>query len=84
MHGCHCQNVTKNNDLVEKGNDMREEKYCSFQNILKFLSFDYEFEKQNRKYPFNRGKEEVTFSWGQSLFVTARENRTSYVDLICR
>lgn len=46
---------------------MSEEKYYSFQNILEFLSFDYEFEKQNRKYPFNRGKEEVTFSWGQIL-----------------
>ena len=46
---------------------MSEEKYYSFQSILKFLSFEYEFEKQNRKYPFNRGKEEVTFSWGQIL-----------------
>lgn len=46
---------------------MSKEKYYSFQKILKFLSFDYEFEKQNRKYPFNRGKEEVIFSWGQIL-----------------
>ena len=46
---------------------MSEEKYYSFQKILKFLNFDYEFEKGNRKYPFNRGKEEVTFSWGQIL-----------------
>ena len=46
---------------------MSEEKYYDFQNILKFLSFDYEFENKNRKYPFNRGKEEVTFSWGQIL-----------------
>ena len=41
---------------------MSEMKYYSFQEILKFLGFDYEFEKKNRKYPFNRGKE-VTFSW---------------------
>ena len=46
---------------------MSEMKYYSFQEILKFLGFDYEFEKKNRKYPFNRGKEEVTFSWGQIL-----------------
>ena len=41
--------------------------YYSFQEILKFLGFDYEFEKKNRKYPFNRGEEEVTFAWGQIL-----------------
>ena len=46
---------------------MSEEKYYDFQSILKFLSFDYEFENKNRKYPFNRGKEEVAFSWGQIL-----------------
>ena len=46
---------------------MSEEKYYSFQEILKFLGFDYEFEKKNRKYTFNRGKEEVTCTWGQIL-----------------
>ena len=46
---------------------MSEYKYYSFQKILEFLGFDYEFENENRNYPFNRGKEEVTFSWGQIL-----------------
>jgi len=47
---------------------MSEEKYYNFQDILKFLSFDWEFDKENnKKYPFNKGKENVTFSWGQIL-----------------
>ena len=46
---------------------MEEKKYYGFQDILKFLSFDYEFEKPNAKYPFSRGKENVVFSWGQVL-----------------
>ena len=46
---------------------MKEEKYYSFQDILKFLNFDYEFEKKNKEYPFSRGKENVEFSWGQVL-----------------
>ena len=46
----------------------KEVKYYSFQDILKFLSFDYEFDKKNNKiYPFNRGKENVHFSWGQII-----------------
>lgn len=46
----------------------KEVKYYSFQDILKFLSFDYEFEKKNNKiYPFHRGKENVYFSWGQII-----------------
>jgi hypothetical protein len=43
-----------------------EEKYYNFQEILKFLNFDYEFEKKDR-YPFNAKKEDVTFSWGQII-----------------
>ena len=46
---------------------MEEKKYYSFQDILKFLSFDYEFEKKNREYPFHKGKENIEFSWGQVL-----------------
>lgn len=46
---------------------MEEKKYYGFQDILKFLNFDYEFEKSNTKYPFNRGKNNVQFSWGQVL-----------------
>lgn len=41
----------------------KELKYYTFQDILKFLSFDYEFEKKVPCYPFNRGKENVEFSW---------------------
>ena len=46
---------------------MEEQKYYNFKDILKFLSFDWEFEKTDRKYPFNRGRDVVTFSWGQVL-----------------
>lgn len=46
---------------------MKEKNYYSFQEILKFLSFDYEFEKENREYPFHKGKENIEFSWGQVL-----------------
>lgn len=44
-----------------------EDKYYNFQDILKFLSFDYEFKKKDREYPFHKGKDKVTFSWGQVL-----------------
>lgn len=44
-----------------------DEKYYNFQDILKFLSFDYEFDKKNKEYPFNRGKGNVYFSWGQII-----------------
>ena len=46
---------------------MEEQKYYNFKDILKFLSFDWEFEKTDRRYPFNRGRDAVTFSWGQVL-----------------
>ena len=46
---------------------MEEQKYYNFKDILKFLSFDWEFEKTDRRYPFNRGRDVVTFSWGQIL-----------------
>lgn len=46
---------------------MEEQKYYNFKDILKFLSFDWEFEKTDRRYPFNRGRDSVTFSWGQVL-----------------
>lgn len=46
---------------------MTELKYYNFQDILKFIGVDYEFEKEHREYPFNRGKENVVFSWGQVL-----------------
>lgn len=45
----------------------KELKYYSFQDILKFLSFDHEFERKDRKYPFNKGREKVEFSWGQVI-----------------
>lgn len=46
---------------------MEDNKYYSFKDILRFLSFDYEFEKKNKEYPFHKGKENVTFSWGEIL-----------------
>lgn len=46
---------------------MKEDKYYNFQDILKFIGFDYEFNKEKRKFPFWRGKESVVFSWGQIL-----------------
>lgn len=45
----------------------KEEKYYNFQEILKFLGFDYEFDTKNKIYPFNRGKENVHLSWGQII-----------------
>lgn len=48
---------------------MGELKYYSFQDILEFIGFDWAFNEDNkhREYPFHRGKENVTFSWGQIL-----------------
>ena len=45
----------------------KEEKYYSFQDILKVLGFDYEFDKKNKKYPFSKGKDNIYFSWGQII-----------------
>ena len=45
----------------------KELKHYSFQDILKFLSFDHEFERKDRKYPFNKSREKVEFSWGQVI-----------------
>jgi hypothetical protein len=41
-------------------------KYQSFQDILKFLSFDFMFDNKT-EYPFNRDPKNVRFSWGQIL-----------------
>lgn len=46
---------------------MKEEKYYNFKEILEFIGLDYEFEKANNVYPFNRKKDEIMFSWGQIL-----------------
>lgn len=46
---------------------MEKQEYYSFQDILKFLNFDYEFDRKNKEYPFYKGKENVEFSWGQVL-----------------
>ncbi len=42
---------------------MEEKKYYSAEQILRFLGLDYEFEKKNRDYPFNRGFENVELQW---------------------
>lgn len=46
---------------------MSEEKYYNFQDILRFLGIEREFESKEKRYPFNMGKEKVEFSWGQIL-----------------
>ena len=38
-------------------------RYYSFQNILKVIGFDYEFDKKNKEYPFNRGKDNTLRKW---------------------
>lgn len=43
-----------------------EPKYQSFQDILRFLSFDYKFDTKDG-YPFNRDPKNVVFAWGQIL-----------------
>lgn len=44
-----------------------EEKHYSFQDILEFLGFDYEFNKEEDQYPFNRNREDIYFSWGEII-----------------
>lgn len=46
---------------------MEEKKYYNFNEILKFIGIDYEFDKKSRKYPFTRGVDNVSFSWGQII-----------------
>lgn len=46
---------------------MEEKKYYTLQKILNFIGFDFEFERSDKKYPFNMGKECIEFSWGQVL-----------------
>lgn len=43
--------------------------YQSFQDILRFIGFDYFFNDDNkhRKYPFYNGADKVVFSWGQII-----------------
>lgn len=62
---------------------MEEMKYYNFQDIMKFLSFDYNFDKSNNKgYPFNRSKENVEFGWGQIL-ITKYGIREMVYNKIC-
>lgn len=46
---------------------MCEIKFYSFQEILDFIGIEFEFNQPHRKYPFNRGEDNVEFSWGQVL-----------------
>lgn len=46
---------------------MEEMKFYSFKNILKWLGFNYQFDMENPKYPFNKGRDNVEFYWGQVL-----------------
>ena len=43
-----------------------EKKYYTLSGILDFLGFAREFENK-KPYPFNRNRENVTFSWGQII-----------------
>lgn len=36
-----------------------------FKDVLDFLSFDYKFDTKSYGFPFNKNREDVTFSWGQ-------------------
>lgn len=45
---------------------MEEKKYYNLQGILDWLGFPHKFEDK-KPYPFNRSRDEVTFSWGQIL-----------------
>lgn len=45
---------------------MEEKKYYSLKDVLNWLNFDYQFELK-KPYPFNRKREDITFSWGQIL-----------------
>lgn len=45
----------------------KERNYYVLDDILDWLSFDWRFKENNKEYPFNRGKENVVFSWGQIL-----------------
>lgn len=46
---------------------MEELKYYNFKEILRFIGFDYQFERDHPQYPFTKGKDNVVFSWGQVL-----------------
>lgn len=46
---------------------MQEMKFYNFQDILKFLHFDWEFGKEKPTYPFHLGADKVEFCWGQVL-----------------
>ncbi len=45
----------------------KNERCYTFQNILNFFGFDIEFNKKDKQYPFNRGKDNIYFSWGQII-----------------
>ena len=44
----------------------KEIKYHNFQDILKFLSFDYKFDTKDG-YPFNHDPKNIVFAWGQII-----------------
>lgn len=46
---------------------MEEELFRSFNQIMRFIGFNYEFDKENKEYPFSMGRENVIFQWGQIL-----------------
>lgn len=46
---------------------MKKRKYYVLDDILDWLSFDYRFDKNDKEYPFSKGRENVLFSWGQIL-----------------
>ena len=43
----------------------KEEEYYNMRDIMKFLSIDWEFKRENQnEYPFNRKLEDMKFMWG--------------------
>ena len=55
---------------------MEERKYFVLDDILDWLGFEYHFNDKKPEYPFNRGKENVVFSWGQILIPKAGIRKT--------
>lgn len=45
---------------------MEDKKYYCFNDILEFIGIPYDFERA-KEYPFTRGVENVSFSWGQII-----------------
>ena len=62
-----CAAAGSSGDLEAEREPVKK-KYYSFQDILKWLNFDYEFKNHEKgNYPFNRDPKDVRFGWGQII-----------------